>query len=237
MRGLGLDNLKQTVFAVGSVAVAAGMLFTVAVASARGDGAGADLDLEGLVRNQQVLVERLESEVKDLSSQADSLTEISFPTAIAGAPGALATRTVEGPGVVVTMDDAPSDFRTPDRANVNDLVVHQQDVDAVMNALWRGGAEAMSIQGVRITNTTPVRCVGSVILIGVRAFAPPYVIEAVGDAEGMASALAQDPQVERFRHSAQTYRMGWNVEQVATLTLPSVPNIPSNTFATPLDAA
>ena len=64
---------------------------------------------------------------------------------------------VTGSGITVTLNDSPlwsqrigsSDSLT----NVNDYVVHQQDVEAVMNALWKGGAEAMMIQEQRVFST------------------------------------------------------------------------------------
>ena len=236
-RSLGLGNLKQTIWTVGAVSVAAGLLFAVAVSSARHHTGRMDLDLEGLVRNQQAAVSQLETEVGDLSAQADRLAESAFPSAVAGAPRGWATQSIVGPGVIVTMDDAPAEFDTPTRTNVNDLVVHQQDVDAVMNALWRGGAEAMTVQGVRITNTTPVRCVGSVILIGVQPFAPPYVIEAIGDSEELTLVLAEDPQVERFRQAARIYHMGWEVEAASSLTLPAAPSGQFPMFAAALESA
>ena len=62
----------------------------------------------------------------------------------------------------MTLSDAPTDS-IPDNVNPNDLVIHQQDIDDVMNAMWEGGAEAMTVQGVRIAPRTVVRCIGNVI--------------------------------------------------------------------------
>ena len=129
------------------------------------------------------------------------------------------------------LDDAPADFQLEDSISVNDAIVHQQDVDAVMNALWLGGAEAMSVQGVRITASTPVRCVGNVILVGVRSFAPPYRIAAIGNVAGMTAALDGDESVRLYREDAARYQMGWDVTVADRVTVPAANQLSSLQFA------
>ena len=87
---------------------------------------------------------------------------------------------VIGPAVTVTLDDAPSSVAAngiePDL-----LVVHQQDIQAVVNALWSGGAEAMTIQGQRVISTTAVKCVGNTVVLHGIPYSPPYDVVAIGD--------------------------------------------------------
>ena len=100
------------------------------------------------------------------------------------APGARSTRSpgpaglepVAGPGVTVTLSDAPEDA---DRAGAsrtttepNRLVVHQQDIQAVVNAMWQGGAEAITLQGQRIVSTTGIKCEGNAVPAPGRALPP-----------------------------------------------------------------
>src|SRR4029077_21214912 len=68
---------------------------------------------------------------------------------------------VHGPGLAVALHDAPRqpDGGLPAGARPDDVVVHQQDVQSVVNALWAGGAEAMTIMGIRVISTSAVRCV------------------------------------------------------------------------------
>lgn len=69
-------------------------------------------------------------------------------------------------------------------------MVHQQDIQAVVNTLWSGGAEAMTIQGQRVTSRTGVKCVGnSVVLHGVPD-ALPYEIVVIGDQGRLETGLA-----------------------------------------------
>ena len=86
-------------------------------------------------------------------------------------------RPLHGPGLVVTLDDAQRDAegRFPGDASPDDLVVHQQDIDAVLNALWSAGAEGIQMQDQRIIATSAPRCVGNTLLLNGRTYSPPYV--------------------------------------------------------------
>ena len=90
---------------------------------------------------------------------------------------------VRGPGLVVTLNDAQrdADGRFPRDASPDDLVVHQQDIQAVLNALWSAGAEGIQMQDQRIIATSAPRCVGNTLLLNGRTYSPPYVITAVGN--------------------------------------------------------
>ena len=94
---------------------------------------------------------------------------------------------VHGPGLVVTLQDAQRDAngRFPRDASPDDLVVHQQDIQAVLNALWSAGAEAIQMQDQRIIATSVPRCVGNTLLLNGRTYSPPYTITAIGDAAAM----------------------------------------------------
>ena len=92
---------------------------------------------------------------------------------------------MRGPGLVVTLNDAQRDAegRFPRDASPDDLVVHQQDIQAVLNALWSAGAEGIQMQDQRIIGTSAPRCVGNTLLLNGRTYSPPYVITAIGDAD------------------------------------------------------
>jgi uncharacterized protein YlxW (UPF0749 family) len=111
---------------------------------------------------------------------------------------------VSGPGVTVTLDDAPSSVAAkgiePDL-----LVVHQQDIQAVVNALWSGGAEAMTIQKQRVISTTAVKCVGNTVVLHGIPYAPPYVISALGDRERLEAALAASEPVQIYLQYVNAY--------------------------------
>ena len=213
------------------VTIGAGLLFGISASNARHQGSLAETNLAGLVAQQQADVLDLEETVDELRTEQDELVESQIPAAPTQS-GILALRgAMVGNGVTVTLDDAPADFQLDETVSVNDAVVHQQDVDAVMNALWRGGAEVMSVQDVRITSTTPVRCVGNVILVGARSFAPPYRITAIGDVDRMVAALNDDPSVRLYREDAARYQMGWDVTVADRITIPAASELSSLQFA------
>jgi uncharacterized protein YlxW (UPF0749 family) len=120
---------------------------------------------------------------------------------------------VHGPGLTVRLDDAPRrpDGGLPAGARPDDVVVHQQDVQSVVNALWVGGAEAMTIQGVRVISTSAVRCVGNTLLLHGRVYSPPFDIAAIGDPEKLRATLAADPDVQAFAQAAAVFGLGYSV--------------------------
>ena len=82
------------------------------------------------------------------------------------------------------------------------LVVHQQDIQAVVNALWSGGAEAMTLQNQRVVSTTGIKCVGNTVVLHGVPYAPPYEITAIGDLD----ALQDEPGLERLHRRLQDLR-------------------------------
>src|SRR5699024_8063114 len=99
-----------------------------------------------------------------------------------------------GPGLTVTLTDATRDAAGdyPAGARPDDLVVHQQDVQAVLNALWAGGADAIQVQDQRVTTTSAPLCIGNTLLLGGRTYSPPYVIKAIGPVDAMHGALDRE---------------------------------------------
>jgi uncharacterized protein YlxW (UPF0749 family) len=91
--------------------------------------------------------------------------------------------------------------------------VHQQDIQAVLNALWSVGAEAIQMQDQRIVATSAPRCVGNTLLLNGRTYSPPYTITAIGDAAAMQAALAAAPLVILYKQYVVRFGLGYT-EQV-----------------------
>ncbi|MDR0593162.1 MAG: DUF881 domain-containing protein, partial [Bifidobacteriaceae bacterium] len=91
-----------------------------------------------------------------------------------------------------------------------DRLVHQEDIDAVLNALWAGGAEAVAVQGHRVGSATAIKCVGNVILVGGRVYSPPYRISAIGPAGEMRLRLDAAPIVRAYRDRAGRLGLTWS---------------------------
>ena len=109
----------------------------------------------------------------------------------------------------------------PDGFTVDDIVVHQQDVQAVVNAFWAGGAEAMMIQDQRIISTSAVRCVGNTLILQGRVYSPPYVIRAIGDPERLRNILDQSPEVSIYREYVKAVGLGYDVSSSKKFSFPA----------------
>ena len=109
----------------------------------------------------------------------------------------------------VRLDDAKLvSGEVPDGADPDDYVIHQQDVQAVVNALWAGGAEAMMLQDQRVISTSAVRCVGNTLILQGRVYSPPYVITAIGDPPAMQAGARSATPTSRTCASGRS-RSAW----------------------------
>lgn len=195
------------------------------------------------------LVRATQSTVEELSDQRDVLAQAVGAVHGRGAgtalsamrnrteqlAGAAGVEAVHGPGLVVTLTDAQRDAngRFPRDASPDDLVVHQQDISAVLNAMWSAGAEAIQMQDQRITAESAPRCVGNTLLLGGRTYSPPYVMTAIGDPEAMQAALAAAPPVTLYKQYVIRFGLGYS-EQVGTdLRVVETPAPPRMRYAVP----
>ena len=175
--------------------------------------------LVDLVREAQSSVNRLSSQREALTSKIDTSHGLSSDTALAAMLKRAAELAAEadmnpvhGPGLVVALNDAQRDAngRFPRDASPDDLVVHQQDIDAVLNAMWSAGAEAIQMQDQRIIATSVVRCVGNTLLLNGRTYSPPYTITAIGDADAMQAAVAAAPLVILYKQYVVRFGLGYS---------------------------
>lgn len=100
---------------------------------------------------------------------------------------------LEGPGIIITLDDNKADAEyakknTPSTYRPENYIVHDYNLRYLLRAI-AAEAEAVSINNVRITDTTSIRCVGATILVDGNLLAAPYTIRAIGEKEALASAL------------------------------------------------
>jgi uncharacterized protein YlxW (UPF0749 family) len=140
----------------------------------------------------------------------------------------------------VALDDAPAG--AIDRAypglptpSPDDLVVHQQDVQAVVNALWAGGAQAVQLMDQRVISTSAVRCVGNTLILQGRVYSPPYTITAIGDADRLVGALSRSTAVRNYRQYAAAYGLGYQVGARSDVTIPAYTGALDLRYATPAE--
>ena len=113
------------------------------------------------------LISSMENELEDLSIYAG-------------------TKDLVGEGIIIILNDGDKALEPELRS---DAVVHDSDILTVINELKAAGAEAISINGQRITAMSAIRCVGPVVQINYQKIAPPYIINAIGNAQYLESAI------------------------------------------------
>jgi uncharacterized protein YlxW (UPF0749 family) len=211
----------------------AGLLFAASAGAARGGDlrGGSRSDLRDLIRAEQRRVDQQTVRVQRLRAEVDAATEeaaradgrVASAVAQAGRLSfAAGIGPLTGPGLQVTLDDAPrsADRLLPPGTDPDDLVVHQQDVQAVVNALWLGGAEAMQIMDQRVISTSAVRCVGNTLILQGRVYSPPYVIRAVGDPARLRAALDRSENVQLYRFYVDRYALVYDAAAKRSMRLP-----------------
>ncbi|GAA2455427.1 DUF881 domain-containing protein [Actinomadura vinacea] len=166
---------------------------------------------------------RHDARVKDAQARADRLAARS-----GFAP-------LKGPGVRVALDDAPHTGDYPRDTNPDDLVVHEADVQAVVNALWAGGAQGMQIMDQRVISTSAVRCVGNTLILQGVVYSPPFRITAVGDPARLRAALDASPEVTVYKRYVREYGLGYAVRGTGQATLPAYTGNVTMKHATVLD--
>ncbi|GGN81079.1 membrane protein [Actinoplanes lobatus] len=211
------------------IALAAGLLFTTSANTAGGTALRDDRrpQLTQLIAEKRDRLAAGEKRAAELRKSVDAetarLAELGRPAL--DQAGALRQSAgfskMHGPGLSITLDDSPrrdSDFG--DNAPDNDaLVVHQGDVQAVVNALWAGGAEAMTIMDVRVISTSAVRCVGNTLLLHGQVFSPPFKITAIGEPTALSRALESSEGVRQFREAVADFGLGYQEKVEKNVTL------------------
>lgn len=214
------------------VALIAGAMFASSVRISQGQDLRTDqVVLPDLIRERTRSNEARASRVDELQAKVDTSTAALAPgdlltqgleSRAAGIATSAGRTDVAGKTVKVTLDDAPLvGGEVPAGEDPDNYVIHQQDVQAVVNALWAGGAEAMMLQDQRVISTSAVRCVGNTLILQGRVYSPPYVIQAIGDTGSLVSSLARDPQVENLRQWSLAVGLGYDVSRPGKQTFPA----------------
>jgi len=216
------------------LALLAGLLATVAAAHLRPDG--------GQVRTQRM---RLEQEIERRTRLVDQrqkanealraqIARIQEQALQGGSGAALAARArelglvsgelpVTGPGLRYTIADAPSATavgQDPRDTDTSQGQVLDRDLQIIVNGLWAAGAEAIAINGERLTTLSAIRSAGQAILVDFRPLVPPYVVEAIGDPAHLQAGFASDMAGAYVQSLRDNYGIQVSVSSQRSLTLP-----------------
>ncbi|WP_431313267.1 DUF881 domain-containing protein [Streptomyces antnestii] len=210
----------------------AGLIFFTSFNTAKGTNIRTDaslLKLSDLIQERSHKNGQLEESNSAIREDVESLTERGGSSKaddakLAALEKASGTKKLRGQAVSVTLMDAPPNATAKlpgyPEPQPNDLVIHQQDLQAVVNALWDGGARGIKVMDQRLISTSAVRCVGNTLILQGRVYSPPYKITAVGDPEKLKKAVAVSPQIQNYMLYVNAYGLGWKVEDDGAVTLP-----------------
>ncbi|MFF2200990.1 DUF881 domain-containing protein [Streptomyces sp. NPDC058145] len=211
----------------------AGLIFFTSFNTAKGTDIRQDaslLKLSDLIQERSHKNKLLDESNAALRGNVESLAEGDDGSTraqdekLSGLEKSAGTQQVKGSAITVTLNDAPPNATAKlpgyPEPQPDYLVIHQQDLQAVVNALWQGGAKGIKVMDQRLISTSAVRCVGNTLILQGRVYSPPYKITAVGDPERLQQSLAASKAIQTYMVYVNVYGLGWKVTEDGTVTLP-----------------
>jgi uncharacterized protein YlxW (UPF0749 family) len=185
-------------------------------------------------QSRSTLVQQISSRSDDVSRKQDRIVRLRSTNVGLGERLAAVTRTqgtadarlrrletttgfgaVTGQGVRIVVDDAPG-------GDVTQLV-RDEDLALLVDGLWNAGAEAIAINGQRLSALSAVRNVGITIKVNSRAVSPPYTVSAIGDTASLQARLLESTHGQEFYSLVDQLGFPFDVQNEDSLTLPAAP--------------
>jgi uncharacterized protein YlxW (UPF0749 family) len=241
--------------AVALVMVAAGLLAAVTYHLTAQGAEGRQQIRAALVDDigdAQDVTDALVLELEDARAQVATARESALAAsdegrqALAGLDAAeqmAGTVPVTGPGLLVTLADAEAEAEEDpvggDQEADPSGRIRDDDIQAVVNALWAAGAEAVSINGQRLSPTTAIRFAGEAVLVDFRPVTNPYEISAIGDPDTLRSRFLTVPEVITLAGTSESFGLRFDFAERGELSLPPgrTPELRSATPVPPEGAA
>jgi uncharacterized protein YlxW (UPF0749 family) len=209
----------------GLVLLAFGILVTVAAVQTSRNASADDASRESLIEQAdlrrhtltdlQQQLDREEARVLALQGDLSSLSDDQRSTQ--ARIDRLGTRTgfapVRGQGVQVTVTSAPG--------SAGSQLVRDSDLTLLTDALWAAGAEAISVNGQRLTALSAFRNVGVGILVNSQPISPPYVFDVVGDPDTLPANLLSSAIGEKWYALKDSLGFSFSVHDGGTMSLPA----------------
>ncbi|MEV6477924.1 DUF881 domain-containing protein [Streptomyces sp. NPDC051657] len=137
---------------------------------------------------------------------------------------------VEGPGVKLVVDDAKDTDQggggpRESTGFADTGRVRDRDMQRVVNGLWESGAEAIAINGQRLTALSAIRAAGDAILVDNRPLVPPYTVLAVGDGKELATAFQDSADGQYLQALKESFDIRTSISDQAKVRLPAAPSL------------
>ena len=215
------------------VAVLIGVMFAVAAVQTTRSAPALESEREGLINRVQAAEAKqdtLRARATDLTAEITTLraaalggdaTAQQLEREIARLSVAVGTVAVTGPGVVIVVDDAAG---LSDAVEPADQVL-DLDLQILANGLWRAGAEAVAINGHRLSALTAIRSAGDAITVDYRSLTRPYRIEAIGDPRTLPAGFGESAAGAWWHDLQQNRGMRYELGESDSLTLAADPGL------------
>ncbi|MGW0737535.1 DUF881 domain-containing protein [Streptomyces sp. NPDC002851] len=137
---------------------------------------------------------------------------------------------VHGPGVKLVIDDAKAsggsgDGPRGDTGFSDNGRVRDRDMQQVVNGLWQSGAEAVAINGQRLTSLSAIRAAGDAILVDNRPLAPPYTVLAVGNGQRLSTRFQDSPDGQYLHALQENFGVRTSISAEEEVRLPAAPSL------------
>jgi uncharacterized protein YlxW (UPF0749 family) len=196
-------------------------------------------------KERQRLIDRIQTETRSADTLQDSVDSLRDTVAAEqraalkehGGDGTArlelpaAATPVAGPGVKLVVDDAKEasqgDTGGPrESSGFSDTGrVRDRDMQRVVNGLWASGAEAITVNGQRLTALSAIRAAGDAILVDNKPLAPPYTVLAIGDGERLRTAFRNSADGQYLRVLQDDYGIQASITVEGELHLAAAPSL------------
>lgn len=182
------------------------------------------------INDSNTSADRLQKQVQQLRLKVDSTQQQALASGDAdpgGVTGAVGLGEVTGPGVKLVLEDAAGTGlggNVDPRAGQgfsNSGRLRDRDLQLVVNGLWGSGAEAIAINGQRLTALSAIRAAGEAVLVDNRPLVPPYSVQAIGDGSKLLNAFEKDMAGQYLRLLQEQYGIKSTLSVQKNLTLPA----------------
>ncbi|MEU9514801.1 DUF881 domain-containing protein [Micromonospora sp. NPDC048169] len=184
--------------------------------------AGLVAEIKGREAETDRLTERAEQLREEVGRQRDATLSGSQASRLRTLEAGTGLARVRGDGVVVRLADAAADEDGVTNGDAGPSRVLYSDLQKVANALWAAGAEAVAVNGQRLTATSTIRSAGEAILVDYRPVTGPYEVQAIGP-RSMRDRFDESRAAALMREVARTTGLSFGVKRVGDLTLPAAP--------------
>ena len=194
--------------------------------------AEAALDLQTEQKHLKAQLASIRAELDAIQSRAAAVGAVAadLDARLGQAKAAAGLTPVTGEGVLLTLDDGRVPASAPTRT-IELAIVHSTDITDVLNAAWSAGAEAISVNGERITASSA--CVGAVIQINGTLLSPPFIFNIVGPSERLAATLSDPAQLADQKRRRDAFGLRLRFERSADIRVPAYTGAIAVRYATP----